>query len=124
MLILDNCAIHKSDVLKQMVEARGVWTAQHFTLTHLSFEVANSFFSRRILRTSILSKKALAAVSYPCSQGSINTDIAIVKSWLRRHYRRLQESDDPIGEIVDACETITPDKAKGWFRHSGYIFQA
>ena len=40
----------------------------------------------------------------------------MVKSYLRRH-----NDDLSMMAIVHACQSITPDKAAGYFRASGYI---
>jgi len=44
-----------------------------------------------------------------------------VKAWIRRHWRRLANSDTPEIDLLEACGTVTAEKAQGWFRHSGYL---
>ncbi|KZS87011.1 hypothetical protein SISNIDRAFT_420153 [Sistotremastrum niveocremeum HHB9708] len=45
---------------------------------------------------------------------------ACVKSWLRRHYERCQQSEDPELILYEACTEVTAAKACGWFRNCGY----
>ncbi|KAJ7211254.1 hypothetical protein GGX14DRAFT_362812 [Mycena pura] len=45
-----------------------------------------------------------------------------VKSYLRRHWRDFEYSDDPERDIAEACfESVSAENAPGWFRHSGYL---
>lgn len=30
------------------------------------------------------------------------------------------DSEDPGVDLLEACQTVTAEKARGWFRHSGY----
>ncbi|EIN03337.1 hypothetical protein PUNSTDRAFT_22868, partial [Punctularia strigosozonata HHB-11173 SS5] len=51
----------------------------------------------------------------------IEESFSALKAWLRRSYRHLLNSNNPILDIHEACaHAVTADKAIGWFRHSGY----
>ncbi|KZP29699.1 hypothetical protein FIBSPDRAFT_726953 [Athelia psychrophila] len=51
----------------------------------------------------------------------IEESFSAVKTWIRRHWQRLANSETPEIDLLKACGAITAEKAKGWFRHSGYI---
>ena len=44
-----------------------------------------------------------------------------VKAWIHQHWRRLSNSDTPEIELLEACGTVTAEKAWAWFHHSGYL---
>lgn len=46
---------------------------------------------------------------------------SIVKAWIRRHWRRLANSQTPKVDLLEACGAVTAEKARSWFRHSGYM---
>ena len=43
-----------------------------------------------------------------------------VKAWIRRNWVRLNDSDQPEMELLEACGVVTAEKARQWFAHSGY----
>ena len=44
-----------------------------------------------------------------------------VKAWIRWHWKCLANSDTPEIDLLEACGTVTAEKARGWFHHSGYL---
>ena len=53
------------------------------------------------------------------------TDISlslVVKAYLRRHWSWAQDSEFPERNLIEACYlAVDVEKAKGWFRSSGYL---
>lgn len=45
----------------------------------------------------------------------------LVKHWIRRHYREMMNSIDPVAMLHEACGSVTAAKAVGWFQNSGYM---
>ncbi|KAJ7653527.1 hypothetical protein B0H17DRAFT_902432, partial [Mycena rosella] len=43
-----------------------------------------------------------------------------IKAWIRRHWRRMQNSETPELDLYEACGAVTAEKVREWFRHSGY----
>ena len=48
--------------------------------------------------------------------------ISIVKAYLRRHGLQIREDENPEMALMEACGCVTAEKARGWFRHAGYIW--
>ncbi|CAK5279006.1 unnamed protein product, partial [Mycena citricolor] len=88
VLMLDNCAIHKSILLREIVEAQG---------TMLIF-----------------------LPPYSPDFNPIEESFSAVKSWIRRHWRRLEHSGTPEIDLLEACATVTAEKARKWFGNSGF----
>ena len=42
---------------------------------------------------------------------------------MRRHWRRIQDSEYPEIALLESAATVTAEKARGWFTHSGYNLQ-
>jgi len=89
VLILDNCAIHKSTALREVVEAHG----------------CRLFF----------------LPPYSPDLNPIEESFSAVKAWIRRNWRRMFNSENPEVDLIEACGTVTAEKARGWFRHAGFI---
>jgi len=90
VLIMDNCNTHKSEALREAVEAAGC--------------------------------KLLFLPPYSPDLNPIEESFSCVKAWLRRHWRRFQDSPFPDIELLEACmAAVTPEKAHGWFKDSGYL---
>ncbi|KAJ7732292.1 hypothetical protein B0H16DRAFT_1217561, partial [Mycena metata] len=53
------------------------------------------------------------------AQESIS-DLAIMKAWIRRHWRRMQSSETPELDLLKARGAVTAESARGWFQHSGF----
>jgi DDE superfamily endonuclease len=57
----------------------------------------------------------------------IEEAFSFVKSYLRRHGDRFRHAvaskkkELPLMFLYEALDQITPDHAKGWMRHSGYL---
>ena len=88
ILILDNCAIHKSHTLREVIEASGV------LLVFLP--------------------------PYSPDFNPIEESFSCVKAWIRRNWGHVQTAEDPFIALYEASGAVTADKAKEWFRHSGY----
>jgi len=50
-----------------------------------------------------------------------NLPQASVKAWIHRHWCCLANSETPEIDLFEACGTVTAEKARGWFRRSGYM---
>ena len=50
-----------------------------------------------------------------------HADFPAVKAYLHQHGFIICQDNDPINALLEACGCITPEMAKGWFRHAGYI---
>lgn len=48
--------------------------------------------------------------------------ISPVKAYLRRHGLQIREDENPEMALMEACACVTAEKACGWFRHAGYIW--
>ena len=47
---------------------------------------------------------------------------ALVKKWLRHHWRQLQNSEFPEQDLRDACFlAVNGENACGWYAHIGYL---
>jgi hypothetical protein len=44
----------------------------------------------------------------------------MMKAWIRRNWARIQDVDDPEVSLLEAAHAVTGEKAREWFRHSGY----
>jgi hypothetical protein len=51
----------------------------------------------------------------------IEESFSSVKAWIRRHWKHMMHSDTPELDLLEACGHVTPEMAKGWFAHSGYV---
>ncbi|KAJ7871627.1 hypothetical protein B0H14DRAFT_2345034, partial [Mycena olivaceomarginata] len=56
----------------------------------------------------------------PYSPDFCDAVIASVKAWIRRHWRRMQNSETPEVDLLEACGAVTAESARGWFQHSGF----
>jgi transposase len=112
VIVMDNASIHKSDDLREMVENR-------FVQFECVSKAINSFPFRGM--------RMLYLPAYSPDLNPIEEAFSAMKSWMRtNNVYVLQEFSnnndaDPYGVIAEAIETITPEKAHRWFRHSGYI---
>ena len=60
--------------------------------------------------------KLIYLPAYSPDYNPIEEAFSAIKAYLRRH-----SHDSPLMSIVHACQSITPAKAEGYFRSSGYI---
>ncbi|TFK87765.1 hypothetical protein K466DRAFT_490291, partial [Polyporus arcularius HHB13444] len=52
----------------------------------------------------------------------IEEAFSCVKYHLRRHSEHYVNSVTPEADLLQAClVSVTPEKAHGWYRHSGYL---
>jgi DDE superfamily endonuclease len=104
IIVLDNCAIHRVNAIREIVEAQGVLM---FFLPPYSPDfnpIEESF--------------GLGEYSFVVSR--FVPDFGAVKTWIRRHWRRLQRHEDPEVQLLEAAHSVNGDVARGWFTHSGY----
>lgn len=121
ILVLDNCRIHKSKMLRRAVEAAGAScrVCQWLPCTDMCQAAAWSSYPR-IPRSSTPSRRALPPVSTAAVRCLRRISSLTDKAYLRRHYRRLQQSDTPILDLYAAADAITSEKARAWIAHAGY----
>ena len=95
VLVIDNASIHHVPGIRELVEARGM--------------------------------KLLFLPAYSPDLNPIEEAFSAIKSWLRhnRDYVLLETEGplcDPYALFWEVIYTVvTPQKARGWYRHSGYI---
>jgi hypothetical protein len=71
--------------------------------------------------------KLLYLPAYSPDFNPIEESFSFVKGYIRRHgarFRAAAESDDedaPILFLYEVLNEITPEHARGWFHHSGYL---
>jgi DDE superfamily endonuclease len=114
VVVMDNASIHKSEELRQMIEDRCV----------------NMPWCRPPKKKLIPLFRGMRLVFLPAYSPDLNPieeAFSSIKAWIRanRDYV-LQEiveglQGDPYKVLWDAVFSVTPEKALGWFRHSGYI---
>jgi hypothetical protein len=44
-----------------------------------------------------------------------------VEAWICWNWKHLANSDTPEIYLLEACGTVTAEKGRGWFCHSGYL---
>ncbi|KAF8835078.1 hypothetical protein BDN67DRAFT_875970, partial [Paxillus ammoniavirescens] len=51
----------------------------------------------------------------------IEESFNVIKAALGCHWQRLENSETPLDDLIAVCmEAVTPEKARGWYRSSGY----
>lgn len=101
---MDNCQIHKSAALRELVEDYGCVLeflppySPDFNPIEESFSCSMYSFSRLLIYL-----------------------IPSVKYWMRYHWNEMHETDSPELQLLEACGAVSAEKAHGWFKHSGYI---
>lgn len=93
VLVIDNASIHKVDGIRELVEERGM------RLVYLP--------------------------SYSPDLNPIELTFSSVKAWLRANQDRVnREMADEGGTVYNALwqavHSVTPEKARGWYKHCGY----
>ena len=106
IIVLDNCAIHRANVIREIVEAHGVL---------LVFLPPYSPDFNPIEESFSYSKSPCC-----CVYNILTQTRSLVKTWIRRHWPRLVRQQNPEVQLLEAAYSVTGDVAPGWFRHSGY----
>ena len=101
VLVLDNCNIHHADEVRELVEVEA-------RMSSLCHEVHTL--------TCVLGCRIIYLPPYSPNYNPIELAFSSIKSYLRRH-----SHDRGLFTVVSAMDTITPEKAAGWFRSSGYM---
>ena len=100
--MLDNCCIHHSEEIRQLVEDEA----------HESFD----FYIDRYYEYVWLDCKLVFLPPYSPDYNPIEQAFSSIKAFLRRHWM------DKTLSIIDwACQNITSGKAAAYFRASGYV---
>ena len=107
IIVLDNCAIHRANVIREIIEAHGVLLIFLPPYSPDLNPIEESFSYRKSLHCCIYNPLTLSP--YPA-----------VKTWIRRHWPRLVHQPNPEVQLLEAAYSVTGDVAPGWFRHSGY----
>jgi transposase len=106
ILILDNCAIHKTRALREIVEGSGQVLlflppySPDFNPIEESFSCGMSLY-------------------IVCIQTVAH--IFAVKHWIRKNWHKLQVAEYPEVTLLESSAAVTAEKSRGWFVHSGYI---
>src|ERR1700691_1121142 len=124
VIVLDNCSTHKSDALREAVEASGVSTPASI-LSQTSDMIVGCLL---IFLPPYSPDFNLIEESFSCckftliSSYFLSHTLPAVKKWLRRHWRDLQNSQFPEQDLREACfMAVNGENARGWCRHSGYL---
>jgi transposase len=118
VIVMDNCRIHKSPRIREMIETR-------FVLSYV-------FRSDIVLQNTTYSGMKLEFLpAYSPDFNPIEQAFSSIKAYMRRHYNYLSRSSstgtDSSDEAVvyirlhEAVFSITSDDAKGFYYHSGYV---
>lgn len=95
VLVMDNATIHKVEGIREMVEERGA--------------------------------RILYLPAYSPDLNPIELAFSSIKAWLRLNRDRVNQELEN-GNVYDAfwqaVHSVTPDNAKGWYKHSGYVYDA
>ena len=126
VIVLDNCSTHKSEALREVVEASGEQRLRMSLTTVFiaseHWQVACLFSCLHTPPTSTPSRRASVAVSLSSHVYSLRLTLITVKKWLCRHWWQLQQSEYPEQDLREACFiAVTAENARGWYRHSGYF---
>lgn len=103
-MILDNCAIHKTRALREIVEGSGQ-VLLFLPPYSPDFNPIEESFSCGTLLNVLYAN---------------DTHFLAVKHWIRRNWRNMQAAEYPEIALLEASGAVTAEKARGWFRHSGY----
>jgi transposase len=103
VLILDNCHIHHAEEIRQLVEDDA--------------HVFRCFFAFHLqILTSFPECKLIFLPPYFPNYNPIKQAFSSIKLFLQRNWQ-----DQSLGVMDNACHAITPAKALGYFKSSGYI---
>ncbi len=60
--------------------------------------------------------------AYSPDLNPIEEAFSLIKAWLRSNWDHFVEDDaDPYGAIWEAVYSISPEDARGWYKHSSYV---
>lgn len=128
MLLLDNCRIHTSEFLRTIVEAHGKSIFSRIAMSLTVSEHTTQYLGCMMLFLPPYSPDFNPIEeSFSCRMHSkfqcysfILLVVSTVKAWLRWNGREYQCADDAVLALLEACSTITPEKARGWFDDCGW----
>lgn len=119
VLLLDNASIHKSRELEDLVHAR---YATSYSSSDPSVPIPLTISSGMHL---------LYLPPYSPDFNPIEEAFSAMKAWIREHRGHCLDAladnadpdvADPYWMLYDAVrQSITPEKARGWFAHAGYL---
>lgn len=113
VIVMDNCHIHKSEAVLQMIEER--------------FGYSDSIYCHGwLIIFSGMRYEFLPP--YSPDLNPIEPGFSAIKSYIRRNgglFRVATESQDEKAAVFtflhEAMFSVTPQDAAGWFHHSGYL---
>lgn len=117
VIVMDNCRIHKSEAVLQIIEER--YSYSIFYVLYLSCLANYCIFSG--MRYEFLPP-------YSPDFNPIEPGFSAIKGYIRRNgglFRVATESQDERAAVLtflhEAVFSVTPQDAEGWFRHSNYL---
>jgi transposase len=113
VIALDNCAIHKGAEIRELVESRSV------------IKTSNSTAHQSVSSGMLI----VFLPPYSPDFNPIELAFSSIKAHIRAHdakFRHLLSGradvhSELLMELVNAIYTVTPEKARGWFRHCHYV---
>jgi transposase len=115
VIVMENCCIHKSPKIREIIETRFVLLV---------------IFKSDIVLEIYSGMKLEFLPAYLPDFNPIKQAFSAIKSYMRRHYHYLSWSStgtDSCNEVVvyirlhEAIFSITTDDSKGFYYHSGYV---
>jgi DDE superfamily endonuclease len=109
VIVMDNASIHKSNELKEMIEAQYVTShgSENLKLIYL-------YYSGMCL---------IFLPPYSPNFNPIEEAFSSIKAWIWRDWNYIQ--GELIGNahqiFVEAVYTVMPEKVQSWFAHEGYL---
>ncbi|QRW12042.1 DDE superfamily endonuclease [Ceratobasidium sp. AG-Ba] len=95
VVIMDNASIHKSTALRELVEIRGM--------------------------------RLIYLPAYSPDLNPIEEAFSSIKAWMRRNHQTVTyhlsgaPGADPMGTLLSAVYSVTPEQARAWYRDSNYV---
>lgn len=125
VLVMDNCRIHHTDTLQETLNDQGsfrdldicpqlhlIFLSRHHAL--VSSPLLAGPQPNRVLQ-HVYVVVILASESY--------SRLFPGKAYLRANIQSIRATEDLILILLESTGCITPEKARTWFRHAGYIVQ-
>ena len=107
IIVLDNCAIHKTHALREIVKGHGCLLMFLPPYSPDLNPIEESFSCGTYYYLFITHFVPL-------------TIYLSVKAWIRHNWVHIQSHKYPEIALLESSQVITPEKSKEWFRHSGY----